>query len=277
MRVRSVRALGIALAVILPAVGETQMIRRSAPPQRMGGGEVSAPMIRRESSQPPIRMGSRPQYNAPVIVNDGYYGGYSGGYYDRYYNRGYSYGGRPYSSCYYSSFCRSYISYVPHVVSTSYTSYEYVYRTYVGWPWWVVPYYYAPVYTTFWAPTPAKIWTPGSASSPAAAPADSTKPRPLTSIAGGGDVMRIESVSDSVARVTWLGTTRPIRQARLFLADSVQQSLRGALVDHATPSALLTFSDLAPRIAYVGLTITLADGTIETTLVPYKPRLETKR
>jgi hypothetical protein len=248
---------------------------------RMGGGgevstprmsgQVNAPMIRRESSQPPITMGSRPQYNAPVIINDGYYGGY----YNRYYNRGYSYGGRPYSSCYYSSFCRSYISYVPYVVS--YTSYEYVYRTYVGWPWWAVPYYTVPVYTTFWAPTPAKIWSPGSATSPAVAPADSAKPRPLTSIAGGGDVMRIESVSDTVARVTWLGTTRPIRQARLFLADSVQQSLRGALVDQATPSALLTFSDLAPRIAYVGLTITLSDGTIETTLVPYKPRLETKR
>ena len=275
MRVRCVRALGIALAVILPAVGETQMIRRSAPPQRMGGGEVSAPMIRRESSQPPIRMGSRPQYNAPVIVNDGYYGGYSGSYYDRYYNRGYSYGGRPYySSCYYSSFCRSYISYVPYAVSSY--SYVEINRTYVGWPWYW-PYYAVPVYTTFWAPTPAKIWTPGSASATAAAPVDSTKPRPLTSTAGAGDVMRVESVSDTIARVTWLGTTRPIRQARLFLADSVQQSLRGALVDQETPSALLTFGDLAPRIAYVGLTITLADGTIETTLVPYKPRLENKR
>ncbi len=246
------------------------MVRRSGTPQRMGG-EVSAPTIPRESSLPPIRMGSAPQRNAPVIGNDGYYGGY----YDRYYNRGFSYGGRPFSSCYYSSFCRSYISYVPYEVSNTYSSYVYVDRTYVGWPW-VVPYYAVPVYTTFWAPTTAKIWTPGSANSLAAAPADSTKPRQLTT-STGGDVLRIESVSDSVARVTWAGTTRPIRQARLFLADSVQQSLRGALVDQETPSALITFADLAPRVAYVGLTITLADGTIETTLVPYKPRLENKR
>lgn len=89
--------------------------------------------------------------------------------------------------------------------------------------------------------------------------------------------MRVESVSDSVARVTWLGTTRPIRQARLFLADSVQQSLRGALVDQETPSALFTFADLAPRVAYVGLTITLDNGSIETTLVPFRPRVESKR
>jgi hypothetical protein len=240
----------------------------------MGGGDVRVPMIQRPSSQPPIRMGSLPQRNAPVIVNDGYYGrGYSG-YYDRYYNRGYSYGGRPYSSCYYSSFCRSYISYVPYVVS--YSSYVYVDRTYVVWPWWAVP-YRAPVYTTFWAPTAAKIWTPASTNAPAAAPADSTKPRPLSTSTGGGDVMRVESVSDSVARVTWLGTTRPIRQARLFLADSVQQSLRGALVDQETPSALFTFGDLAPRVAYVGLTITLDNGAIETTLVPFRPRVESRR
>jgi hypothetical protein len=89
---------------------------------------------------------------------------------------------------------------------------------------------------------------------------------------GGGGVMRIETVSDSVARVTWLGTTRPIRQARLFLADSVQQSLRGALVDKDTPSALLKFSDFGSRVSYIGLTITLDTGAIETTLIPYNPK-----
>ena len=266
MRVRCVQALGIALAVLLPAVGEGQMIRRSGTPQRMGG-EVSAPMIQRESSLPPVRMGSLPRYNAsPVIIDDGYYGGY--------YNRGYSYGGgRPYSSCYYSSFCRGYTSRAPYIISSY--SYVYVDRTYVvGWPWVVL--YRPPVYTTFWAPTPAKIWRPASADSLGAAQAGPTKAAPLNT-ATGGDVMRIESVSDSVARVTWLGTTRPIREARLFLADSVQQSLRGALVDQETPSALLKFADLAPRIAYVGLTITLDNGLIETTLVPYKPPLANKR
>jgi hypothetical protein len=212
-------------------------------------------------------MGSLPRYNnAPVIIDDGYYGGY--------YNRGYSYGGgRPYSSCYYSSFCRSYSTRATYVVSSY--SYVYVDRTYVGWPWVVL--YRPPVYTTFWAPTPAKIWHPTSADSLAAAQAGPTKSAPLSTGTAGGDVMRIESVSDSVARVTWLGTTRPIREARLFLADSVQQSLRGALVDQETPSALFTFADLAPRIAYVGLTITLANGLIETTLVPYRPPLANKR
>ncbi len=230
------------------------------------GGEVSAPMIQRESSLPPVRMGSLPRYNAPVIIDDGYYGGY--------YNRGYSYGGgRPYSSCYYSSFCRGYTSRAPYVISSY--SYVYIDRTYVGWPW-VMP-YRPPVYTTFWAPTPAKIWRPGSADSLGSAQAGPTKSPPPSIGTGGSDVMRIENLSDSVARVTWLGTTRPIRQARVFLADSIQQSLRGALVDQETPSALLSFTELAPRVAYVGLTITLANGSIETTLVPYRLRQEPKR
>ncbi len=139
-----------------------------------------------------------------------------------------------------------------------------------------VPVYY-PVPTYNWAPNEARIWSPTSTqdTSKASDAADPARSRMLTigtGSDGGGGVMRVESVSDSVARVTWLGTTRPIRQARLFLADSLQQSLRGALVDQDTPSALFKIADLAPRIAYLGLTLTLATGAIETTLVPFDPR-----
>ncbi|MGH7710929.1 MAG: hypothetical protein ACREOG_06575, partial [Gemmatimonadaceae bacterium] len=60
-------------------------------------------------------------------------------------------------------------------------------------------------------------------------------------------------------------------------ADSVQQVLRGRMVDQVQPNALLPFADLPPRIRYVGLTITFANGLIESTLVPYTPSAEQKR
>jgi hypothetical protein len=261
MRPLWLHALSVAVVVLLPAGGEGQMVRGAARPPRTSG-DLRAPTIRREPSQPPVVMGSPRQSNGPVIVRDDYFG------------RRYGFG-RPFSSCYFSSFCRGYAPYAPYVVvrNTSY-SHVHVHSTYVGWPWYVSA-YAAPVYTTFWAPGPARIWSATSPGAQASAtPADLTNVRPLTVIASAdsGGVMRVETVSDSVARVTWLGTARPIREARLFLADSIQQSLRGALVDQDTRSALLSFSELAQRVAYVGLTITYASGAIETTLIPYSPR-----
>jgi hypothetical protein len=85
---------------------------------------------------------------------------------------------------------------------------------------------------------------------------------------GGGGVMRIEAVNDSIIRLTWLGTARPVREARLYLADSAQRPLRSALVDSSTASALFKTSDLRPRLVYYGLTVHFSNGAIETTLVP---------
>jgi hypothetical protein len=262
IRLRNAHTLALAIALFLPLLGEAQMVVR-------GGGRASRPsVVRPPSSLPPIRMGSLPQRSAPVILRD-----------RGYYNRGRTFGGRPVSSCYSGSYwCGGVNIYRPPLVRSSHT-HVHVHRTYVGWPWWyMVPIvlYDAPVYTTFWSPGPARVWSPTSKDSqPPAPPADPANSRMLTigtGADGGGGVMRIENVSDSVARVTWLGTTRPIRQARLFLADSVQQALRGALIDQETPSALLKFSDFATRVRYIGLTITLANGAIETTLIPYDPR-----
>ncbi|MGQ0639778.1 MAG: hypothetical protein ACT4P6_03260 [Gemmatimonadaceae bacterium] len=265
---RKVHVLGLGVGLLLSPPGEAQVGGRAGrAPQRMGsvGGGMS---VRAQPSRPPIRMGSLPQPStSPLELRGG-----GGGYY---------YGGHPiggFGSCY-GSWCRRAGSYGRTYVHS--VDYVYVDRSYVvyPYPWYVYPivYYGYPVYTTSWSPGPAKIWTPGSTAdtTPAAAPADPTKSRMLTvggGVDGGGGVMRVETLSDSVARVTWLGTTRPIRDARVFLADSVQQSLRGALIDHNTPSALLKIGDLAPRVAYVGLTITLANGAIETTLIPYDPR-----
>lgn len=133
----------------------------------------------------------------------------------------------------------------------------------------VVP-YQVPVYV----PVPVPIY-PRYVRVPAAPakPYDPTKSKMLT-IGGGADggagVMRIEQVNDSVLRLTWLGSSRPIREARLFLADSAQRPLRTSLVDAATPSALFQIAGLEPKIAYTGLTIIFADGATQTTLVPYR-------
>ncbi|HJU73942.1 MAG TPA: hypothetical protein VJ717_09355 [Gemmatimonadaceae bacterium] len=120
------------------------------------------------------------------------------------------------------------------------------------------------VYTQFWLPALGKIWSPASLDAAADTPERAND---------ASRVLHIEDVNDSGVRVTWLGSTRPIRQARVFLADSVQQVLRGRPVDQGNPSAVLPFADLPPRIRYVGLTVTFGDGLIESTLVPYTPKV----
>jgi hypothetical protein len=113
-----------------------------------------------------------------------------------------------------------------------------------------------------------KLWTPASSDSQPAVQKDQF----AVNSADIGRAIRIEPVSDSVTRVNWLGTPREIREARVFLADSLQQALRGALVDKDTPSVLLKLTEIGNRVAYVGLTVTLANGLVETTLVPYRPK-----
>ncbi len=133
----------------------------------------------------------------------------------------------------------------------------------------VIP-YQVPVYV----PVPVPVWTREyvGPAAPPAKPYDPKKSRMLTiggGADGGGGVMRVERLADSVLRVTWLGNVRPVREARLFLADSAQRPLRSALVDSVTTSAVFRISGLESQIAYTGLTVFFANGAIETTLVPY--------
>ncbi|MEW5916469.1 MAG: hypothetical protein AB1762_08695, partial [Gemmatimonadota bacterium] len=157
----------------------------------------------------------------------------------------------------------------PYVYNSNTTynlSYVHIHTDFYGWP--ILRKYYPVAYTTFWAPSPVKLWTPSSSDSQPAV----QKEQFAVNSADIGRAIRIETLSDSVTRVNWLGTPREIRSARVFLADSLQQSLRGALVDKDTPSALLKLNEIGSRVAYVGLTVTLASGLVETTLVPYRPK-----
>jgi hypothetical protein len=122
-----------------------------------------------------------------------------------------------------------------------------------------------PVQLPTWAPAPQKPLQPY----------DPTKSRMLTigeGADGGGGVMRIERLENNTLRLTWRGSARPIREARLFIADSSQKSLRSARVDMDTPSALFEVGEFGEKIAYTGLTVVYADGAKQTTLVPYRPR-----
>jgi hypothetical protein len=86
---------------------------------------------------------------------------------------------------------------------------------------------------------------------------------------GGGGVMRIQRLDHSVLRLIWLGSMRPVREAQLFLADSLRYPLRTQSVDSARPIADFTVSGFEREIAFAALTVVYADGVTVTTLVPY--------
>jgi hypothetical protein len=130
-----------------------------------------------------------------------------------------------------------------------------------------VPYYAGSVQyrSPVWVPSPQKIWQAY----------DPTKSRMLTigsGVDGGGGVMRIEKVDSTTLRLTWRGSDRPIKEARLYIADSAQKTLRSARVDLDTPSAIFEIKELEGKIAFTGLLVTYADGAVQTTLVPYPPK-----
>ncbi|MGQ0648926.1 MAG: hypothetical protein ACT4P7_15315 [Gemmatimonadaceae bacterium] len=128
-----------------------------------------------------------------------------------------------------------------------------------------VPYYYpVPV------PNPA-IYPRREAERPAPPPYDPTRSRMVivgSGADGGGGVLRIASRARDTLRLTWLGTPRPIREARLFLADDLRRPLRSRMVDVEHPEARFTLTTLDRPVAYAGVTVVFADGSTQTTLVP---------
>jgi hypothetical protein len=90
-------------------------------------------------------------------------------------------------------------------------------------------------------------------------------------IDAGGGTLGVESMGDSLVRLTWMPNTRQVREARVFLADSAQRQLRSQRLDSVSTSALFETKPLGSRVRYAGLTVVMAHGTILTTLVPYPP------
>ncbi len=235
MRSNRAQTLGIALVAFLPLTAHAQMVVRSS-----GGSSVSAP---RPSSLPTIQMGSLPPRTFDRVGSD----------FDRWRGtrRGFSSIGCSWGNCLAGRF-RTGIVGIPYVTET------------------FVP-YAVPVYVPMPRPVQPKVWARDSQ------PYDPTKSRMLTigeGADGGGGVMRIERLENNMLRLTWRGSERPIREARLFIADSSRKWLRSARVDNDTPSALFEIADFDGKIAFTGLTVMYVDGAVQTTLVPYPPRDE---
>lgn len=85
----------------------------------------------------------------------------------------------------------------------------------------------------------------------------------------GGDALTVETVADSV-RLTWLGSTRPAREVRLFVSDSAQRPLATRSASPAQPTATFEVSTLSAPVAFAGVTVVFADGVVSTTMVPYR-------
>ncbi|MGH7695639.1 MAG: hypothetical protein ACRENH_11700 [Gemmatimonadaceae bacterium] len=238
MRSRA-HTLGIALVSFFPVMAHAQMTGRSS-----AGSSVtlSAP---RPSSLPTIQMGSLQPRTFDRVGRD----------FDRWRGtrQGFSPIGCSWGNC------------LPGRFRTGIVGIPYVTETFVP--------YAVPVYVPVPTPVQPKYWARDSQK--ISQPYDPTKSRMLTvgeGADGGGGVMRIERLENNVLRLTWRGSLRPIREARLFIADSLQKTLRSARVDSDTPSALFEIANLEGKIAFAGLIVTYADGAVQTTLVPYPPR-----
>lgn len=129
-----------------------------------------------------------------------------------------------------------------------------------------VPY---PVYGGYAAPNAA---TP-EAPKPAPPPYDPTKASVRVigvGADGGAGVMRIERIEPDSLRVVWLGAKRPVREARLFVADGAYQPLRSVAVDDDRREGRFRLDGLAGPAEYAGVAIVHADGSRMTVLVPLR-------
>jgi len=87
---------------------------------------------------------------------------------------------------------------------------------------------------------------------------------------GGAGVMRIERMEPDSLRIVWLGARRPVREARLFVADGAYQPLRSVAVDDDRREGRFRLDGLAGPAEYAGVAIVHADGSRMTVLVPLR-------
>ena len=142
--------------------------------------------------------------------------------------------------------------------------FKHFYGSYVvGYPFWAVPYVYD-YYGSTYVESTADSYAPPSGGRAASK---------LIVIgggsAGGGDALTVETLGDSV-RLSWLVSSRPAREVKLFVADSAHRELATRSASPSTPSAVFEVSTLSSPVAFAGVTVTFADGVVTTTIVPYR-------
>jgi hypothetical protein len=133
----------------------------------------------------------------------------------------------------------------------------------VGYPFWTVPYIYG--YS-------ASTYVESAAESYAPQPENRAAPKLIViggGSGGGGDALTVETVGDSV-RLNWLVSGRPAREVKLFVADSAHRELATRIASPSTPTAVFEVATLSSPVAFAGVTVTLTDGVVTTTMVPYR-------
>jgi hypothetical protein len=132
----------------------------------------------------------------------------------------------------------------------------------------------------FWGPVAWPYWDYGYYGSTYAEPSEqSYEPAHVGSklivvgggTTGAGDALTIETVGDSV-RLSWLGANRPVRDVKLFVADSAHRELATRSASPMAPTATFEVATLSAPVAFAGVTVTFADGAVTTTTIPYLRR-----
>ena len=136
----------------------------------------------------------------------------------------------------------------------------------VGYPFWgavVWPYFDYGYGSTYTEPTAESYEPPRAASKLIVVGGGSTT--------GSGDALTIEALGDSV-RLSWLGANRPVREVKLFVADSTRRELATRSASPMAPTATFEVATLSAPVAFAGVAVTFADGAMTTTTVPYLRR-----
>jgi len=132
----------------------------------------------------------------------------------------------------------------------------------------------------FWGPLVWPYFDYGYAASAYAEPAAESyePPRAASKLivvgggtTGGGDALTVEALGDSV-RLSWLGANRPVREVKLFVADSARRELATRSASPMAPTATFEVATLSAPVAFAGVAVTFADGAMTTTMVPYLRR-----
>jgi hypothetical protein len=136
----------------------------------------------------------------------------------------------------------------------------------VGYPFWgavVWPYFDYGYYGSTYTEPAAESYEPARASSKLIVVGGGTT--------GGGDALTVETLGDSV-RLSWLGANRPVREVKLFVADSAHRELATRSASPLAPTATFEVATLSAPVAFAGVAVTFADGVMTTTTVPYLRR-----
>ena len=136
----------------------------------------------------------------------------------------------------------------------------------VGYPFWVPvmwPYFDYGYYSTTYTEPAVESYAPARAAAKLIVVGGGS--------ASGGDALTVETEGDSV-RLSWLGANRPVREVKLFVADSAHRELATRSASPTAPVATFEVATLSAPVAFAGVTVTFADGVMTTTTVPYLRR-----